>query len=255
MKKFIPIILFCASVSWADIAVTPGVGKTVHTDTVNSLEYQAVKIIDGTTGGTSSMTVTAAGAITVANSTIGVVGVGNFLVANSTIGVNGIGNFTIANSTISVNPRVLVSSNTALPTATADAGQVQTMGDTYGRLVMIAGVPTSIQQSTSPAAFSNTTAVVLVSSPSATTFTHMCGCHVGNTSTTNTYVTFFLRGDLTSSGSKRMMVPANNFPTGYPLNCATPFLDTRGGEQVAVQAAASVSSLYVDCKYYQSTVP
>lgn len=158
-------------------------------------------------------------------------------------------------STVSAVPLLLVSSSTVLPTATADAGQVKGMGDTYGRMVTIAGVPTSIQQSTSPAAIANTSAVVLVSSPSATTFTHMCGCIVGNTSATNTYVTFFLRGDVTSTGSKRVMAPANNFPTGYPLDCSRPFLNTRGGEQVAVQAVGSVSSLYIDCSYYQSTVP
>lgn len=61
MKKLLFCILAVAIPAFGDIPVTPGVGKTVHTDTVNGLEYQAVKIIDGTTGGTSSAPVTSVG--------------------------------------------------------------------------------------------------------------------------------------------------------------------------------------------------
>lgn len=158
-------------------------------------------------------------------------------------------------SNLFVVNQVVVSSNTSLPGARPDASSGTVMGDSYGRLVMIAGVPTAIQQSTAPAAITGTTPIVLVSSPAAGVFVHMCGCTVGNSSATDSFVTFFLRGDVTSAGSKRMMAPKANFPTGYPLNCATPFLNGRGGEQVAVQAAASVSSIYVDCTYYTSTTP
>jgi hypothetical protein len=62
MKKILLCMLVLAAPVFGDIQVTPGTGKTVHTDTVNGLEYQAVKVIDGTTGGTSSMTVTSDGA-------------------------------------------------------------------------------------------------------------------------------------------------------------------------------------------------
>lgn len=68
MKKWLGLIALCLapSLGHGEINITEGSGKTVHTDTVNGLEYQAIKIIDGTTGGTSSATVTANGALSVA---------------------------------------------------------------------------------------------------------------------------------------------------------------------------------------------
>lgn len=115
MKKWMMIVVLCAIPGWAGINVTPGVGKTVHTDTVGGEEYQAVKIIDGTTGGTSSATVSTIGlrvdltTTSVIASTVGVVqAVGNWTLANSTIGViQAVGNWTLAQTTVgvvSVNP-------------------------------------------------------------------------------------------------------------------------------------------------------
>lgn len=159
-------------------------------------------------------------------------------------------------STAVTSPRVLVSSNTTLPATTADAGQVQVMGDNEGRIVTQAGVPTAVIQSTQPAAISGTGYIVLVASPSSTIFTHMCGCTLFNTSATDTYVTFYPSGNSTTSNFFRVGAPKANFTNGIWPGCDKPFMNTTsGGVQVTVTAAASVSNLYIQCQYYQSTSP
>lgn len=108
VKKLLKATLILACAGWvhADIAVTPGVGKTVHTDTANSLEYQYVKIADGTTAGTSSMTVTSAGAAlaTVIQSTVGIVGsISNTgFNVNNTPAVTQSGTWILSQSTVGV---------------------------------------------------------------------------------------------------------------------------------------------------------
>lgn len=94
MKKLMLIILGISVPVFAGINVTPGSGKTVHTDTVGGEEYQAVKIIDGTTGGTSSATVTSVGlkvdlSTTSVSGTVAATQSGAWNLNNSTVGVVG----------------------------------------------------------------------------------------------------------------------------------------------------------------------
>ena len=62
MKRLlIGIALLISSYSYADIAVTQGSGTNIATDNVSSVNYQKLKIYDGTPGSTNGMKVDTSG--------------------------------------------------------------------------------------------------------------------------------------------------------------------------------------------------
>lgn len=112
MKKlpvFIALFLpFCLSYLCADISVTPGSGKTVATQTIDSREYQGVVVFNP--GGSSSMTVTSGGAALVTSSGIAVSQQGVWIVqpgnTQNTIPWQTISTGTVITSTYSINTAV-----------------------------------------------------------------------------------------------------------------------------------------------------
>lgn len=74
MKKLLFLILTVSASAFADIAVTPGSGKTVHTETLGGVENQIVELVGA--GGASTATVVGGFLqVQVQASTTGVVGV------------------------------------------------------------------------------------------------------------------------------------------------------------------------------------
>lgn len=152
-------------------------------------------------------------------------------------------------------PQVMVSSNTSLPVAAADKSSTTILGDNQGRPVIQFGVPTAVILTTAPSTASSGW-VVLVASPAATLFTHMCGCIWNNSSATNTFGTMYPSGATTTTNFMPQGLPANDIPVGQSFNCANPFLNTTaGGVQVTFKPNAAVSTLTGFCQYYQSTSP
>lgn len=224
--------------------------NVVSTNTVLGTGSNAIGSITNTTFGA-----TQAAAYNVV-STNTVLGAGSAAIGTVAQGAAGTVDWRVTSSTAATTPRVLVSSSNALPTGTADAGSAQILGDTYGRMITLAGVPSSVVLSTQPAAITGTGYTVLLASPSASTFSHLCGCTVFNTSATDTYVTIYPSGASTTSNFFRIAAPKANFNSGIWPGCDKPFLNTTaGGVQVTAVAAASVSSLFLQCQYFQSTVP
>lgn len=131
--------------SFAGIKVTPGSGQTVHTDTVGGDEYQAVKIIDGSTGGTSSATVTTIGlkvdltTATIVGSTVGVSSILGALPAGS----NSLGNVNIISS------NTLPVSGTFFQTTQPIQGTVNVISTqpftVYGTTVQVVNTTSTIQ--------------------------------------------------------------------------------------------------------------
>lgn len=155
---------------------------------------------------------------------------------------------------VSSQQLLLVSSNTTLPAQVNDGLRVSAMADNEGRIVTQAGVPTSVYLTTSP-----TTAsagyMVLVASPAASLFTHMCGCIFANTSATGVTANLYPSGVITTTNTPTLYLPPTDNRGIWP-GCDKPFLNTTaGGVQVTVKISASVSSISGYCQYFQSTSP
>jgi hypothetical protein len=172
MKKILLGLMVLAAPAFGDIGVSPGVGKTVHTDTVGGVEYQAIKIMDGTTGGTSSATVSTIGlrvdltTTTVVASTVGINGVVPVSIAASTSAVLVINAPTVVQSTAGFNGSTIAVTN-AVGTTLAISGNltgnqnVTVLASTVG----IAGtVPTTVSNSTTAVVFNGTQNVTVLAS-------------------------------------------------------------------------------------------
>jgi hypothetical protein len=158
-------LLFVSLISgwaFADIAVTPGTGKTVKTDTVGGAEYQDIKIIDATAGSATGATVTSVGLKvdvgtgSIVNTTITVQNIQNALPAGSSslgnVNINSTGTLTVSGS-LSVTSLSTATINTPTPQVANYNGYVSPSGT-----VQSAAVTLSSQ------------AIVYVANPSTVTF-------------------------------------------------------------------------------------
>src|SRR6266705_1837129 len=107
MKKLLAaLLLFSAGLSYADINVTEGSGKTVATDSVSSKEYQKIKLCDGAAGTStcfSTAPVTMIGAIQLASGTLNVSIPGAVQLASGTLTVAVPGAIQLASGTLTVS--------------------------------------------------------------------------------------------------------------------------------------------------------
>jgi hypothetical protein len=118
MKRIVLFFLVLSSPVFADIAVTPGVGKTVATQTNNSREYQGVVVADP--GGVSTMTVTSGGAALVTSSGMPVTFTGIAQPVNLQNGVSvdsaaftlGLTSITISGGVFIPNPIAIINTST-----------------------------------------------------------------------------------------------------------------------------------------------
>ncbi len=169
-------------------------------------------------------------------------------------GTNAIGNVIISTGGVSSQELILVSSNTTLPAQVNDTLRASLMGDNEGRIVTQAGVPTAVYLTTAPS-ISNSGYAVLVASPAATLFTHMCGCVFANTSATGVTANLYPSGVVTTTNNPTLYLPPTDNRGLWP-GCDKPFLNTTaGGVQVTVKISAAVSTISGFCQYYQSTSP
>lgn len=149
-----------------------------------------------------------------------------------------------------VNSFNIISTNT-LPTPGASATQVEDLSDPFGRTIIQDGVATAMIK-VATLTITGVTSSVLVSSAGSSTYTYLCGCVVTNTSATNTYLTFYPSGALTSSNSLVLGAPANDVPAGIWRGCAAPFFVSAANSSISTVANGSVTSLFLTCQYYQS---
>lgn len=169
----------------------------------------------------------------------------------SYFGLGGIQRIDLTSATY-VTPQLLISS-AALPNSGADKSSTTVSGDPHGRMIIVAGVPPTMMLSTSPvtalAGF-----IVLVASPSATTFTHICGCAWTNTSATAVNVTMYPSGGVVSTNLV-LPLPAADSRGVWP-GCDEPWLNTTvGGVQVTARVSAAASSVTGYCQFYQDDLP
>lgn len=283
MKKLLKATLILACAGWvhADIAVTQGSGKTVHTDTVNNLEYQVIKIIDGTTGGTSSATVTSAGALSgniaqIAGATVGTGASGIMKVALTDGSGNSItsaasalavlasqsGAWAITNTTIAVvsptgqylnTAEEITVTSTTIPVAAAQGSTLTLRGDSVGR-TLVTGMPYGVISTTwSVNVSTGTGEILLISSPTAPSRIFMCGCILKNNSTTNTGITIYDKtGTVNSNAAFPLGAPANYVNGGIWPGCSQPFFFGSPGGQITFIADAAATSTKLYCQYYTS---
>ena len=277
MKKILFLLLAVTSPAMAGIGINTGNQKFVHTDPINGEEYQAVKVVDGTTGGTSSMTVTSGGAIlvqqvgayavTVGSGTMNVISTSTasnfgatFPIQGTGVGFNSVNNGLQSgrvdiSSNIIVVPLAVVSSVTLPSTLTQGTTQAQ-MIDSLGRPV-VADIPWEIQKTTYNFNIApDTVEHVFISSAAAGLRTRMCGCIFMNNSATNTGFTIYV----TTSNSVLegftaaypIGTPANYLPAGVRSDCGHPFLVGAIGGQMTIKAsAAAVAGVTAECSYLQ----
>lgn len=148
---------------------------------------------------------------------------------------------------------VFVSSNVNMPAQTNDAAFAKTMGDNEGRPVVVSGVPSSVILTTAPTSALNGF-MVLVASPAATSFVHMCYCAFTNTSAAATSGTLYPSGGVVNPNIVFGIGISATTPLG--TGCGTPFLNTTvGGSQVTWRPVGAVTTLFGYCQYYLSNSP
>lgn len=257
MKKLLSLagLLMLANPSFGDIAITQGSGTNIATDAPGSVNYQKIKICDGGSGSTvciSTFPVQGSVAINTAPA-----GNPNYVVGVGPTGLTQA--FRVdASSNIYDVPQVSVSSATTMPTAQPDKSSTTAMGDPYGRLVVMQGVPTSIQLSTTTDAVANTKYVVLVASPSSTVFTHLCGCIITNSATTGASVDIVASGNKANGTARdyRTIFAAPADTRGIWPGCGSPFLNSiAGGVQISALSSSASASLTISCQYFQNFTP
>ena len=147
---------------------------------------------------------------------------------------------------------VLVSSNTAFPTATADGGQAQMMGDKFGRVVTQPIAPWGNVQTATATITTSTAETVFISSGGANTFNNLIGCIGVNTSDTASELTFRQTGPTaTAAGSFVLGMPTGSFPVGFFPPGGIP--QKVGNANWTIQGADSVTDLRITCWYYPSS--
>lgn len=252
MKKALLLMLALGSPLFADIAVTPGSGKTVATITNSSREFQQVSAaIDGssntvTIGGTAFAitTVTFNGAAQPISGTVTVVpGATNIVVTSSstlpvsltgnqavnlaqvgantvvTGGVNGsvgVGGVAATGAAASGNPVYVAGfvSSTTYPTQQVDGDVMPILVDQMGRIITAGGVaPGNFSSTSSVNGAAINTELILISSAAANNYVYMCGCLFDNTSATNvSFVLYQTTSPFFTAGT------GEAFPIGAPAN-------------------------------------
>lgn len=221
MKKIVLVFMMIVAPSFAaDVIVTPGVGKTVHTDTAGGVEYQYIKIADGTTGGVSSATVSSIG-LRVDLATTTIVGSTVALTASQTVGNS--------SGTVAMQLGLNVSS-TSVPTPTYTDGKIMIWTGTPLGQALVTGVPFGITISSYGTGVTTMTAVsatgsegVLFSTPTAigSTFTYICGCEFANTVSTGTVI---IESPTNTIASRFPIgLQASPTPQGFWPGCTNPF--------------------------------
>lgn len=224
-----------------------GFGKsgTDVTDSANTALRVNVVAGGGAGGGTSS---SFGSAFPAAGTSLGLMNSG---------GNTGTGRMDTSSNTYTV-PQVAISSSTSFPIALPNNSSGTLMGDPYGRLVTMAGVPTALQLSTTTDAIANTSYVVLVASPATTLFTHMCGCIITNTAATAASVDIIATGNKangTGRDYRKVFVPATDSRGIWP-GCDSPFINSNaGGVQISALSSTASASLTFSCQYFQNAIP
>lgn len=174
-----------------------------------------------------------------------------WLVTGGTTAIQGT---TPMGSAVAGNPLqagVVVSSG-ALPTQQNNGTIVPVMGTKFGQLITQAGVPTD-QIKIATMTMTTTGPTVLVASAAAATYTYICGCVATNTSATNTGIRILPQGNnSTLANSVYFGTPANFIPAGIWPGCDRPITKSVAANAIAVQADNAVSSIILQCSYYQS---
>lgn len=235
MKKLFKAILILGlgGLAHADIAVTPGVGKTVHTDTVNGLEYQAVKIIDGTTGGTSSATVTSIG----------------LKVDLTTTSVSGTAATGAAASGNPVQEGVLASSNTVTYQTDTGSGVMSPVrGTRGGSPVTVLDCPREQLVKSSITITASTTETVILSSGAASIYNDLVEMLAINTSATASRI------DFRSGGNGTTIDFAIYVPVGETrgFTAPHPWPQTLAAANWTAQSSASVTDIRLYGLYCKS---
>lgn len=241
MKKIIVAILFTLA-PVASATFLPGpIQISTGTGGLNNVGYAANNSSAPVSIQNATLAVTQSGNFNLNNSTVGVVYGG---AAGTQIPVQ------IQNSTMTVNANetLLVSSNTAVPTGVADAGNVRTMADTYGRLITLPIATRSLVQVATATLTTTTSETIFISSTSAK-FVRLIGCIGENTSATAADITIRLNGGPTANntGSFKLGMSVSNVPVGFfpPGGIVAQLANAN----TTIQASASVTSLHLSCWY------
>ncbi len=147
---------------------------------------------------------------------------------------------------------VLVTSNTVMPTAQADAKMQTALGDKFGRMLIVPFVSDSMVQ-TATATFQFTGQQrVLISSPAAASYAQIIGCVISSTGAAPGYVTVS-PGCASAAGSFVEGVPSTSpFTTQFfpPRPIPQPVLQNNDW---CVTPNAATMTFYITCWYYTST--
>ncbi len=143
--------------------------------------------------------------------------------------------------------QLLVSSNTAVPTAIADALPAKWMGDKYGRGITMPIAPWGLVQVATATLTTTVAETVFISSPAANSYIRLIGCIGENTSATAADITFRMNGgpSLINAGSFALGMSVSNVPVGFFPPMGIP--QTVTNANITIQGSASVTSLKVSC--------
>lgn len=192
----------------SNINVTPGTGKTVGTETIGSVDYGQVKILDGRIGSVTGMTVNTDGSAQV--SVIGTVTVNPHSVSG-TVGASIIGSIPVTlSSGITVNSVIGAVSLYAQPTA------------------FVSG---------SPSVITGTTSVLVLSAPSASLRNHATHILVSNNAAVSTAVNIIDQGTVIYAGF------AAASGGGFSATLPTPLRQPSSGVGLYVQTPTQASVL------------
>lgn len=161
---------------------------------------------------------------------------------NASVSIKGTSN------TITANDTLLVSSNTAFPSAIADAGNVRTMADKYGRVVTMPIAPFG-QILVATATLTTTTAEQILISSTSAKFVRLIGCIGENTSSTAADITIRLNGGPAgiNAGSFKLGMSVSNVPVGFFPPGG--IVSQTANANTTIQGSASVTSLNLTCWY------
>lgn len=212
------------------VQVTEGTGKSVATETISTVEYQKVKLVDATASSTAGTGVAANPLqVSLANTA-----------ANATPVVTA--GLTASGASLTANPLTTGGrATTTNPTAVTDGQVVNAMYSKQGKLVVTLGSPRELkvqQQTTITASTSETTVLTAV----ASTFLDVYGVILTNTSATGVSVAF---KDSTAGTERfRIYVPATE-TRGFMLPASCGHQQAVVNNNWTATSSASVSSLYI----------
>lgn len=227
-----------------NVNITQGTGTAVATETISSVEYQKIKMIDPTAASTTGIGIAAnplqvSLANTATNATPVQVSIANTATNATTIKVGGL---TASGASVTENPLTVGGrAATTNPTAVTDGQVVNTMLTKHGKVVVVNGAPRDLkiqQQTTITSSTSETTVLTAV----ASTFLDVYGVIVVNSSATATNVSF---KDSTAGTTRfNIYVPAGD-TRGFMLNASDGHQQATVNNNWTATSSASVASLNI----------